>query len=348
MLDKFQSDIVLASTSREQDRRELTEILEKVKRDRLRAIIVFALGLALAATLNAQDSVDAESRDLLRDQAVEALRAGRWLEAEKRFAAITEGGGDPVVVYGSALAKFNLGKVLEAGTLIDSAVKLLENEPQQKALLADCLVLSGIIDARLGDNSKAVKKLQTAVGLVPDNFDAVFSLARALFGNGDIRNSAAYFGKAVELRPGDPQARFFFATALENLGETERALDQYRSIVAADANNVNGLLGLGVLLIKIEGDGSREGIAALRKVNSLDGRNYEARMTLGKSLLRLKEYEEAIEHLKIAAELAPGNPEPHYQLALAYRKLGRLEDSNRSMEIVRSIHEKRRGIPGEY
>ena len=332
--------------SRVQDRKELTEISKFVRFDRVRTIAAFVIALVLATSLSAQDPVD-NGRDLQRKQAMEALQAGDWRVAEEKFARINVGNGDALVLYGSALAKFNLGKVAEAEIVIDSAVKQLENEPSQSALLADCLVLSGIIAARLGDNSSAAAKLQTAVGLAPDNFDAVFSLARALFGNGDVRNSAVYFGKAVEMRPGDLQARFFFATALENLGETEEALDQYRAMVAADADSVNGLLGLGALLVKTEGDGSKEGVAALRKVNFLDARNYEARMTLGKTLVRLKDYEGALEHLKVAAELAAGNPEPHYQMALAYRRLGRLEESKRSMEIVRTIHEKRRGVPGE-
>ena len=46
---------------------------------------------------------------------------------------------------------------------------------------------------------------------------------------------------------------------------------------------------------------------------------------------------------KRAAELAPTNPEPHYQLALAYRRLGLNDKAVAETAIVKRIHETRRG-----
>jgi Flp pilus assembly protein TadD len=143
------------------------------------------------------------------------------------------------------------------------------------------------------------------------------------------------------------RARFFLATALENKGETELALNEYRTILKMDPNNLNGNLGLGVLLFKVEGDGSVEASNALKRVVSINANIYEAQVSLGKSLVRQKLYQEAIAHLLKAAELKPDNPEPHYQLALAYRRLGKRKEAKRSMEIVKAIHEKRRGAPGK-
>ena len=48
-------------------------------------------------------------------------------------------------------------------------------------------------------------------------------------------------------------------------------------------------------------------------------------------------------YLRRAAELAPGNPEPHYQLALAYRRLGLKDKASEETAIVKRIHESRRG-----
>ena len=70
---------------------------------------------------------------------------------------------------------------------------------------------------------------------------------------------------------------------------------------------------------------------------------YEARVTLGRALVARGRAAEAVEHLRRAAELAPGNPEPHYQLSLAYRRLGRKEEAAAESDIVRRIHESRRG-----
>jgi Flp pilus assembly protein TadD len=48
--------------------------------------------------------------------------------------------------------------------------------------------------------------------------------------------------------------------------------------------------------------------------------------------------------LRRAAELAPSNPEPHYQLALAYRRMGRNEEAAAETAIVERIHQLRRGL----
>jgi hypothetical protein len=50
-----------------------------------------------------------------------------------------------------------------------------------------------------------------------------------------------------------------------------------------------------------------------------------------------------VEHLVRAVELVPGNPEPHYQLSLAYRRLGLTEKAEQEAAAVRRIHEARRG-----
>lgn len=313
------------------------------------AVLVVCLPFSQAISAQTGNAVDlSPETKAVRERAFAELRAGRWPEAERLFDTISEiANEDPLSLYGSALAKFNVGKVAEADSRVSAAILELEADGSGNGLLADCLVLSALVSARSGKNFEAVPKLRRAVELVPDHFDAVFSLARALFGDGDLRNAAFYFRKAVDLRPGDLQARFFLATSLEDLGETGAALKEYRSIVAADPENVNGNLGLGVLLIKTEGDRSAEGLNSLRKVIELNGRNYEARITLGKALIGRKQLEEAIEHLKVAAELAPGNPEPFYQLALAYRRTGNKAESERSMEKVRAIHQARRGAPGD-
>jgi Flp pilus assembly protein TadD len=48
-------------------------------------------------------------------------------------------------------------------------------------------------------------------------------------------------------------------------------------------------------------------------------------------------------HLKRAVELAPRNPEPLYQLAIAYRRLGMKAEADAATAAVRNLHEARRG-----
>jgi Flp pilus assembly protein TadD len=99
---------------------------------------------------------------------------------------------------------------------------------------------------------------------------------------------------------------------------------------------------LGALLVRRGGAEAEEGIRALARAVELDPDLYEARVTLGRTLVARGRAAEAVEHLKRAAALAPGNPEPHYQLSLAYRRLGRSEEAAASAAAVKRIHESRR------
>lgn len=283
--------------------------------------------------------------DGLRQKGFGFLKTGNWEQANAVFERIlAETPNDYLSLYGSGLALFNLRRVSEADANVRRAIDILSGNNANDAVLADSLVLSAVISATQNKNGAAIEKLEKAVKLAPENFDANFSLGRAYFGNGDFVNSAKFFARSAEIQPKNLQAKFFLATTLERAGNLQEALKQYRAVVKLDENYAEGNLGLGVLLINLEGDKSAEGLKALQKAISINGNLYEARLALGKTLVKLNRSEEAVEHLKKAAELVPNNPEPHYQLALAYRKIGKKAEAEAETEIVKKIHETRRGV----
>lgn len=289
--------------------------------------------------------VNVQQRDLteLRQRGFAFLQKGDWSEAHKVFEEIlTQTKNDPLTFYGNALALFNLKRVSEAENNCDSAIEILTKTNENPANLVDSLVLSAVISATKDKTGEAIEKLKRAIKLGPKHFDANFSLGRAYFGNGDVGNAVKSFRQAVLIQPENLRARYFLASALERDGAMEEALAEYRAAVKLNPNFAEGNLGLGVLLLKLEGDSSVEGIEALQKALLLNPNLYEARINLGKTFIRLNRPAEALEHLQKAAELAPKNPEPHYQLALAYRKTGKPKEAAEQLRIVKKIHESRR------
>ncbi len=286
------------------------------------------------------------SQDLnaMRQKAFAALRVGNWQEANQIFEKIiTTYPTDALSLYGNGVALFNLRKSDLADINLNKAITILSNNKQNK-LLADCLVLSAVISANNRQNLEAVSKLERAIKISPNHFDANLTLGRAYYGNGNIVGAVNSFKNAVKAQPKNIRARFFLATSLEKLDKSKEALNEYREMIKINPNTPEGNLGLGVLLIKLEGENSQEGIEALQKVIAVNENVYEAQITLGKALLKQKKNKEAVNHLKKATELAPKNPEPHYQLALAYRRLGLKEEAKQEMEIVKKIHQQRRGV----
>jgi Flp pilus assembly protein TadD len=285
----------------------------------------------------------------------ELFSASRYRDAWAIFEAVLAvAPRDEKALYGGALSLFNLREVKRAEQLARAAFKVAhtasintagnrEASDEAKWRAADALVLLGVILAVEGDTAGALKTAEQAVVLAPDNFDAQFALGRARYGAGDLAGAVKSFRAAVNLRPEDSKARFFLATALEGAGEMERALAAYRELLTLRPESADGHLGLGALLIKLGGERTLEGTKELMRAISLNGDLYEARITLGRALVRLGRAAEAVEHLERAAALAPRNPEPHYQLALAYRRLGKRELADRENGIVKEIHAARRG-----
>ncbi|NNE97729.1 MAG: tetratricopeptide repeat protein, partial [Pyrinomonadaceae bacterium] len=230
--------------------------------------------------------------DEIRAKAFEELRKGNWAGAKELFEKVLASSADDVLsLYGNSVATFNLRDIKTAQTTVEKAIKLLSASGENSRLLADCYVLAAVIFANQKDNERAIETLSKAIRLHPDHYDANISLARAYFGNSDLENAALFFRKAVTLRPTDLRARFFLATTQERLGNSKKALKEYREILRLDQNSLQGNLGLGVLLLKEDGSTSAEGIEALEKVIAVRSDVYEARITLGKTYVRLKKYE---------------------------------------------------------
>lgn len=320
-------------------------------------LIVFCIGIGLCFFTDgnaqvvpdkiktvSQDKIDQNDLDKLRKTGFELIQQGKWLEAHLIFEQIlTNLPEDTLSLYGDSLSLFNLQRVSEAKRGIEKAIEILYRSKKNQNILADSLVLSSVIYASQKDNPAAIENLLKAVKISPDHFDANFSLGRAYYGDGNTVNAVKSFRQAVKIQPQNLRARFFLATALERTDNPQEALQEYRNILEIEPENADGNLGLGVLLLKLNGD-SVEGLKALQKAIAINENLYEAQITLGKTLVRLKRFEEAVKHLEKAAEINPNVPEPHYQLALAFRKLGKKEEAENQLEIVKKIHEERRGV----
>jgi superkiller protein 3 len=283
------------------------------------------------------------------------IREKRFAEAEKVFRALLENKPrDLAALYGLALAVFNQGRTLEAEPLAREAVSLAlttesgekKRTPEQKSRAADALVLLAVVVAVKGDENEALKLSEQAVAIASDHFDAQFTLGRARYGAGDSTGAVTAFRAAVALKPNEARALFFLGTALERAGDIAGAISSYRHLIAKYPLAAEGHLGLGILLARGSASQIEEGINELKRAVSIEPNQYEARVNLGRALVARGRASESIPHLIRAGELAPDNPEPHYQLAIAYRRLGKADLAAKETARVKQIHESRRTPAG--
>ncbi|HZG50988.1 MAG TPA: tetratricopeptide repeat protein, partial [Pyrinomonadaceae bacterium] len=83
----------------------------------------------------------------------------------------------------------------------------------------------------------------------------------------------------------------------------------------------------------------------LRRAIALDPKNFAAHHDLGRLLVKLKRYEEALPLLERGVELNANDPGIHYQLFTAYSRLKRKTDADRELAIFKRFEEARKHDP---
>jgi tetratricopeptide (TPR) repeat protein len=80
----------------------------------------------------------------------------------------------------------------------------------------------------------------------------------------------------------------------------------------------------------------------LRRAIALDARHFYAHYDLGRLLVRMKRYEEAIAVLQGAARLREHDPGSHYQLFISYSRLKRKDEADRELVLFKQYDEERK------
>jgi Tfp pilus assembly protein PilF len=80
-----------------------------------------------------------------------------------------------------------------------------------------------------------------------------------------------------------------------------------------------------------------EAVTRFSRAAKLDARFAEAFLGLGMSLLAEKKYADALNPLETAVRLEPGNPDAHYNLAMAYTRTGHKEDGEKEFAIHKRL-----------
>jgi tetratricopeptide (TPR) repeat protein len=86
----------------------------------------------------------------------------------------------------------------------------------------------GLLYKQQGDLERARAELETAVYYSPGNLTANFNLGAVCLEQGYYDGAVEYFGKVLDEKPEDVEARYWLALCLEALGKNEEALDNIR------------------------------------------------------------------------------------------------------------------------
>ena len=124
-------------------------------------------------------------------------------------------------------------------TNINKALKIDEN-------MANAYYLKGSVFKEMGDTSRAISSLQTAIEQDIKFFDAFLDIG-ILYASRKNPLAFEYYDNALRLKPNNENVLFAKARLLQDLNKTEEAIVAYKAILLINKNNEDVLYNLGAI-----------------------------------------------------------------------------------------------------
>jgi predicted Zn finger-like uncharacterized protein len=308
--------------------------------------------------LDAALSIDPSNAHVLADSARAYLGINRVLEADKRIQdALAKAANDPWVLYAQARVAEGIGKQ-------EDAYKAYEKALQKKPDMAEALVAQGSIWFSRGEKQKAREKLeavlktpsrtareeegagdlaldlgdgktgkecyQRALRLDPEDPQAHSGLGRALAALGDLPGARAELEAALRQVDTDPVLHYEYGSLLRRIGDSQGALSAVQRAVQLDSKDHRFRSRLGALLVEAREYEKAEG--ELRQARLGNDRYGETWFNLARALAGQGKLGEAIDIMRRAVELEPGNPEYLYFQGLIFEQGQQVQDAVESFQ----------------
>lgn len=181
-----------------------------------------------------------------------------------------------------------------------------------------------VVRLRLEELQDRVSQLQR------DGSDAELSEAYGTLGKHYLAHTltdaaGVAFTNAQALAPDDARWSYYRGHVLERTGDHEAAIRSYQRVLELQPDDIPTLLHLGEASIEMgENESAYE---YFRRAAELNPDEAAAHAGVGRAAAALDRPEEAIEELRRALELQPQATALHYPLAVAYRKVGMMDEA---------------------
>jgi tetratricopeptide (TPR) repeat protein len=269
------------------------------------------------------------------DRARELLRRGAIAEAVKLLRQHVQhapGDADGHLLLGSALALVPL-----RSEAIDEARRAVELRPKS----AGSYEALGSVLARFAEYPAARQAFEKALDLDPASVDTRYSLALVLAQLSEYAAAEGHLRRAVELAADTPRSanlHFLLGRILSALDKPGEAAAECERAINLRPDYADAYVELAAARRKLLDEAGS--FQALYRAVELAPNNAEAQYRLGMEYHGKDQGDKALEHLRVAYGLTPGDRRIVYNYALALRLYGNSEEadvvSRRLMETVKS------------
>ena len=232
-----------------------------------------------------------------------------------------------------ALLRIHEGELLEVEQFLRESIT--NNESHAVEILD---LLSAALEVNYRE-AEAQRCLDELLRRQPEHFDALVRRGRTARNMGWQEDAIQYFQRALRLRPEVDNVRIILAETLVNYGHYDQAREQYEQLSQKQSQNPAVPFGLALSYL-----GTGESNKALQLFNQLiaaNPKNWVALNERGKLAIQLDKAEEAVADLRLAESLAPADVAPTH-LVSCLLLLGRHEEARKYQEKVARIHADRK------
>jgi len=188
---------------------------------------------------------------------------------------------------------------------------------------------------------------QDLASVAPDSYQVLELEAETFESQSKWEEAGAIYKKILEKNPKLPGIHSRLGHVILAQPETaetnEEARKEFERELAVDPTNANAQFYLGEI-DRREGKPA-EAIPHFEAALKLDPNLAEAMLALGMARNAQGNFSDAVSALEAYIGKAPGDPAGHYQLALAYARTGRKEDSAREMTLQQQLSERTQAAP---
>lgn len=185
------------------------------------------------------------------------------------------------------------------------------------------LHLCGVIDGQTGNLQNAIRLLNRAISVEPENPAAYRNRALALRGLNRFLEALADYDRIITLMPGDAAAYRQSGDMLRSLGRSEEALARYQKALTLKPDLAEAHYGVGSILAE---KGQHESaLVSLDRALSINAHLTEAHNNRGVILASMGLSEEALISYQRAINANPDNAEAYYNRAVLLKEMGKPE-----------------------
>jgi Tfp pilus assembly protein PilF len=183
----------------------------------------------------------------------------------------------------------------------------------------------------------------------PDSAQMHQLLAHEDIRQGNTNGAIAQYQKAIVIDPHLPGVHFELAELLHtSTDETvkKEAEKEYRAALRENPQNEKSIL----RLAEIDGrkGNIQQSFEEYTKAVELQPADADAKLGLAKTLTDMNQADKALPLLEDAIKLEPTNATAHYRLATLYRKMGRVEDAKREVELYQKFKDMKEKLRALY